>query len=579
MTKTNLLYWSIAWSLLVTWLGPAEVTAGEAAPCRSLSRTKLAEATALAVEESYIAAQAVIDEGLACDPRNTDLLHLRAKMSLDRLDFAGALAAYKALLQAGLGSANRRKVQAIIQMLSPARSTFVEVALNVPADVYVGGKELGKACDAASVCRLSLLPGTYHVFIERPSFKPVRHVIRVRRDQTVTITQELEELSSPLALSVTPADAVVMLDGEVWRPGAPDEVTEVTELRAGEHELRVWREGYFAHETKISAHLGTPIALSIDLAERVPVSVSPLGARLLLDGKPVELRGRAVRLSEADRRIVAQGALRLPAERRAHTLEIVVEAEGYQPMTVTLPADREPGDVLDIALVPVPPPPPPLPPPSSPSPVARVVTASAGTAALAGLGVATFQAYQAQQRLDRAREHCIPGPGGGLSCDDAGKHALAEAEHTATRANQACALGTAFAVGALYAANHGEESPTDGMSLRRKLSIGASAGIAVAGVAAGTLYGLRARQLRVEAQAWCSDAARCDGEGFVLMHQARNATGVANLGFTVAGVAAAGAALLWWRAPEPLAGSESRLRIEPMIQPGAVGVGVSGGFR
>jgi hypothetical protein len=575
MTKTNLLYWSIAWSVLVSWLGAAAAAAGEPAPCRSLSRTKLTEATALAMEESYIAALAVIDEGLACDGRNTDLLHLRAKMSLDRLDFAGALTAYKALLRAGLSSANRRKVQAIVQMLSPVRSTFVEVAINVPADVYVGGKSLGKACDATSVCRLHLLPGKYHVFIERPSFKPVRHVIHVRRDQTVIITQELEELPSPLALSVTPADAVVTLDGQVWRAGEP---TGTTELPAGEHEVRVWREGFFAHEAKISAHLGQPIALSINLAERVPVSVSPPGARLLLDGKPVRVRGRTVRLSEVDRRIVAQGSLSVPAERRDQTLEILVEAEGHVPQTVTLPAGRAPGVVLDVALVPVPPPLPELPPSGTPV-VARVATASAGTAALAGLGVAAFRAYQAQQHLDRAREHCSPGPGGGLSCSDPGKIELAAAEHAATRANQAFALGTAFAVGTLYAANLGEETPTGGMSLRRKLSIGGSAGVAVAGLAAGTFYGLRARRLHAEAETWCSDAASCNDEGFVLMHQARSATGVANLGFTVAGVAAAGAALLWWRAPEPSAGSESRLRIEPMIQPGAVGLGVSGGFR
>jgi hypothetical protein len=64
----------------------------------------------------------------------------------------------------------------------------------------------------------------------------------------------------------------------------------------------------------------------------------------------------------------------------------------------------------------------------------------------------------------------------------------------------------------------------------------------------------------------------------VLMHQARSATGVANLGFTVAGVAAVGATLLWWRAPEPRESTESRLRIEPVIQPGEVGLSLSGGF-
>jgi hypothetical protein len=575
MTKMKCLYWSAAWSLLVTWLGAAEVTAGEPAPCRTLARAKLAEAAALAADESYIPAQAVIDEGLACDPRNTELLHLRAKMSLDRLDFPGALAAYKELRQAGLSGANLRKVNAIIAMLTAAQSTVVEIALDAPTDVYVGGKGLGKACDAALVCRRVLLPDTYRIYAERPGFKSVRQVVRVRRGQTVSLNLDLEELPSPFTLSVTPADAVVTVDGKVWRPGAPAEAAEVTELGAGEHELRVWREGYFAHEAKISAHLGEPIALSIDLDERVPVSVSPAGARLLRDGKPLELTDRAVRLSDVDRRIVAQGVLRLPAEGRAQPLEIVAEAEGYQPMTVTLPAEREPGDVLDIALAPVPPPPPPPPPPPWGP---RVAMASTGATALTSLGIAAYQAYQAQQHLDRAMAHCTPGESGGLSCTDPGKAELRTAERAGTRANQAFALGTAFAVGTLYAANLGEEAPTDGMSLRRKLSIGASAGIAVAGLAAGTLHGLRARRLQAQAEAWCPDSGSCEDEGYVLMHQARSATGVANLGFTVAGVAAVGATVLWWRAPEPREGTESRLRIEPVIQPGEVGLSVSGRY-
>src|SRR5690606_17927976 len=149
-------------------------------------------------------------------------LQLRARMALDRLDFAGALATYEALLGAGLSGANRRKVMDIIRMLRPAQSTRVAIALDVPADVYLGGKSLGKACDASATCSLPVLPGnTYRVLIERTGFKPARHVIRARRGETVTITQELEELPSPLALALTPADAAVTVDGQAWEAGAP----------------------------------------------------------------------------------------------------------------------------------------------------------------------------------------------------------------------------------------------------------------------------------------------------------------------------------------------------------------------
>lgn len=568
MTNTRLLCWSIAWSLLVAGLGATEARAGQPSQCRSLARAKLDEAAALAAEESYIAALAAIDDGLACDPRNIDLLHLRAKTSLDRLDYAGARAAYRALLGAGLSGPNRRQVERILVMLSPVESTFVEIALNVPADVYLEGKARGKACAATTTCRLPLLPNTYRIIIERPNFKPARHVVRVQRGETVTITQELEELPSPLALSVTPADAVVTVDGRVWRPGEP------AELPAGEYEVRAWREGFFAHQARISAHLGQPIALSIELEERLPVSVSPPGARLIVDGQPVELEAMAVRLSAVERRIVAEGVLRLPGALRVRT--VVVEAEGHEPMTLPLPAERTPGDVLDVALVPVPPPPPEPPVPSTP-PGIWMARSGTSAATLGSLGVAAFQAVQAQRHTDRAMEYCSRGPAGVLSCSEPGLKAVARAERAATRANQAFALSASLAVGTLYAWNAGEQ-PDARMSMRRKLSIGASAGVAAAGLAVGVLNGRRARDLRDQAEQWC-DAQSCESSGFVLMRQARTAASSANLGFGVAGVAAAGAALLWWRAPGPGAGSESRLSIAPELGPDSIGLTLSGGFR
>lgn len=553
----------IVWSLLSILASLAPAHAAEPGQDHELARAKLGEASALALEEEYEAALAAIAEGLAAEPRNIALLQLRANLLLTRRDFAGALAAYEALLPAPLSNANRRKVRGIIQLLRPVRSTFVEIALNVPADVYVDAKALGKACDAASQCKLSMLPGTYRILIERPNFKAVRQVIRVRRDQTVSITQELEELPSRFDVKVTPADAVITLNEQIWRPGQG-------ELPAGEHVVRVWRPDFFAHEARISAHGGEPIALDVTLDERLPVAVSPPRARLLLDGRPVKLEGRAVRLSGDSRRLVAEGGLRLPAERRAHTL--VAEAEGHEPVTVILPADRALGDALDIVLAPVPPPPEKPVPWEEWTPAKITTTATTGAAALAGFGVATVYVLEARRQMDRVDRECRS-EAAGFSCTDEGKAAAVSAQDAATRANQAFAAGSVLAVGALHALNMNER-PGEGMSLRRKLSIGASAGVAATGIAVGALHGWRARQLHAQARQWCQEA-RCDTEGFVLTRQAQMASHTANLGFTVAGVAAAGAGLLWWGAPEA---GESRLRVEPTIQPGELGVSISGGF-
>jgi hypothetical protein len=488
----------IACSLLATCLGAAGARAQPPAPHACAARSELAEAQALARESSYIAAMAAIDEGLACAPGDIDLLQLRARMALDRLDFAGALAAYEALLEAGLRGADRRKVLDILRTLRAARSTRVAITVNVPADVYLGARELGKACDAEATCTLSLLPGNkYRVLIERPGFEPAQHVVRPRQGETVTITQELEELPSPLSLAVTPADAVVTLDGEVWQPGTP------RELAAGEHQVRAWREGYFVHEASITARLGEPVAIAIDLDERVPIRVSPAGARVL----PVPIGGQEVAL----------------VERTA-------------PLWPTL---------------------------------------GAGSATLAGLGVAVFQSVRAQQHMNRALALCSRAENGGLSCPDSGEAALAAAERASTRGNLALAVSAALAVGTLYAWTAAEPTHSDGMSMRRKLAIGTSGGVAASGLAIGIWYGLQARSLRGQAQAWCDDAGRCDPAGLVLLHEARNATGTANLGFAVAGVAAAGAALLWWQTPD---GGESRLTIAPVAGDGQVGVGISGRY-
>ena len=559
----------IVWSLLSICVVLAPARAAEPAQDRNLARTKLDQANALAQEEAYDEALSAITEGLAADPRNIALLQLRANLLLTRRDFAGARAAFKALRGAPLSAANRRKVDTIIKMLEATRSTFVEIALNVPADVYVDAKALGKACKAASQCKLALLPGKYRILIERPNFKAVRQVIHVRRDQTITITQELVELPSTLAVKVTPADAVVTMNDQVWG-------SEQKELPAGDYVARVWRPDFFAHEAKVSAHQGEPIALDVALDERLPVAVSPPRARLTLDGRPVKMVGRAVRLSGDHQRLVAEGAIRVPGERQAHTL--VAEAEGYEPITVTLPADRALGDALDIVLAPVPPPPllPPPPPESDEWTVPKIATtASTG---LAGFGVATMYVVQTQRHMAVVNRECTQGEDGFSCPDNRGSDAAVAAQDAAMRANQAFAAGTVFAVGALYALNMNEIASSDGsMSLQRKLSIGGSMVTAATGLAVGALQGWRARQLHAQARSECGTDGVCNDSGFILTKQAQTASHTANLGFTVAGVAATGAALLWWRAPESGA-SETRLRIEPVIQPGEFSLSISGGF-
>ena len=108
----------------------------------------------------------------------------------------------------------------------------------------------------------------------------------------------------------------------------------------------------------------------------------------------------------------------------------------------------------------------------------------------------------------------------------------------------------------------------------RKTSVGlAVAGVAVIGVGIG--FGLKARELRTEADGLCPDAACGDPRAVALTDDAQRAAARANLLFIAGGVVTAGAVALWFLgAPQ----SAEALTARPVVAPGAVGLVLSGGF-
>ena len=560
-------------------------TSGPSVPERGdeqmTSREVVHRATTLASEGSFEQALELIERGLEQAPESQALLQLGGILKLRRRDFAGALESFEALLAAGPRGANRRKVRRIIRELRHVRSTAVEIQLDVPADVYLDDTVFGKACSGVAACRLPVLPDAYTVLIDKPGFEAVRASVQVRRNRTVVLERELDELPSAVVVAAKPADAFVVIRGESQPVSEMAAVAvEAGEgratLEAGSYVVRAWRPGYFARDVEVQARRGEPGAVSVQLDRRVALSISPPDAEVLLDGRPVELEERAIRPRDHYRRLALDGALRLPPERTERTERTLeVRAPGYVARTVPLPPRSvdDAGGRLEIDLeAEIPPPPPVLDAPERP-----IVLLSSLSLATLGFGAAAAYGVHAQRLAEQARDGCDDAAEQ-LVCEDIDRDKAEAAENAATRSEQLFVGGTLLALGALQAWNEGEPAPPGGgMSLRRKLSITGNALVSVGAAAVGIGYGMRSQTRLEMAQPFCDENQQCQLPGYVLIRQANRDVATARLGWIVSGAAAVNAALLWWRTPSD--GEASSLELVPELSRDRVGVTLSGRFR
>jgi hypothetical protein len=288
-----------------------------------------AEASQLAGEGRYDQALEVIGKGLELDPDHIDLRRLRGEVMLQKRDFEGALAAYERFLEANPRGANRRKAAKIVRDLQAVKRTFVHLKVDEgPATVYIDSKTLGVFCVADPECKKGMLPGSYELIIERDGFVPERVDLQVELNKTARLEKALVAKPSILTVTTRPADAQVSVDGKPVAPGQQE-----IEVAPGDHVVTVTAPGFAAAEKKVTAARGEPVALEMALPERIPVTITPEGAALTLDGEPIELEG---------------GVLEIPADGADHVL--VARAEGYQDATHTIAASRAPGQGIALAL-------------------------------------------------------------------------------------------------------------------------------------------------------------------------------------------------------------------------------------
>jgi hypothetical protein len=295
-------------------------------------RDQLRRASTLHEGGEHDKALAIVDEGLAIAPRDLELLRLKADVLIELHDYAGALVALQAYLDAGPTSGNRRQVLKIIEDLSAVQATSLELTVtNGPAEIYLDSRTRGLFCTAAPSCNKALLPREYKVIAERPGFERWTDQVTIDRGKPTKLAVTLVEKPSQLTVRVVPAAARVTIDGAAYQTPAT--------VAAGRHAIAVSLAGHVDQTIEIAAHEGKPVEVSVVLTPLVPTRVEPPDAALFLDDKPVAIANGSLAIAPGPHVLVARAPgyrdrrVQIPATRGANfALAIELEA-GPEPIT------------------------------------------------------------------------------------------------------------------------------------------------------------------------------------------------------------------------------------------------------
>ena len=287
---------------------------GAPAAPRVDTRAKYKLAAQLANNGDPERALTVIDEGLALAPNDLPLLGLKGTVLLSLYDYAAAFATYQAYLDAGATGANRREAEKIVDNLRAVQSTFLDVALaGGPSTIYLDSITHRAFCSAAPPCNKAVLPGQYKVIVERPGFERWTGPVTVANGETAKLAVALVEKPSLLTVRVAQPGARVTVDDAAYERPAT--------VAAGTHRVAVALAGHVTARLEATAHDGKPIELDVTLAPLVAIQLSPPGARLTLDDKPIR---------------ASEGGIAVPPG--AHIL--VARAQGFHDRRIDIPAAR-----------------------------------------------------------------------------------------------------------------------------------------------------------------------------------------------------------------------------------------------
>jgi|TARA_B100002003_G_scaffold244978_1_gene271994 formylglycine-generating enzyme required for sulfatase activity len=171
---------------------------------------------------------------------------------------------------------------------------------------------------------LVLAPGDYSLALSKAGYSPANRSISVQPEEDIDLNVKLEPVLAVVRLVVSPAGAVLFLDGESM--GDPNQRLKLT---AANHRLKIRKEGYAPFNTVITPRPGFDQQLTIDLktveqakAESIPqtiVTAEGQEMRLII---PAQLAMGAPRREPGRRSNEAQRVVSLTRPYYASTKEI-----------------------------------------------------------------------------------------------------------------------------------------------------------------------------------------------------------------------------------------------------------------
>jgi serine/threonine protein kinase/WD40 repeat protein len=227
----------------------------------------------------------------------------------------------------------------------------VEVKLERPPGTLVlkdlpdGAKVVvdGKEADVKPGARLELAEGRHLVKVNRPGHREFSRPITIQAGQTEEMSVELLPLPAMLVLTIDPAGAEVLIDGQTKYTAPPNREPLRIPVEAGKREVRVSKDGYHARTETITVDPGEEKAFPLPLRPiMVPVvlTVDPGPAEVFIDGQRV---GTA----PPDRQP-------LRFEAAAGTRQLKVSREGYRsdPQSVQVVPGMEKSLTVRLKLIP-----------------------------------------------------------------------------------------------------------------------------------------------------------------------------------------------------------------------------------
>jgi hypothetical protein len=151
-------------------------------------------------------------------------------------------------------------------------SGHLQVNVNVPATVHVGGEPMGEARPGQPVNRQGLPVGPAEVRVVAPGYAPATRVVQVRQGQWEQVVVELRPVVETATLTVRSN----VRGDTVYIDGNPRGSTRLdVELPPGLHTVRVEKDGHLAHEERVSLRAGEP---AVVVARLTPVQTAPTPA-------------------------------------------------------------------------------------------------------------------------------------------------------------------------------------------------------------------------------------------------------------------------------------------------------------